>query len=909
MSFVDDDSSSSDGSDAAADIAFSWMDLTGVDDFDTPELGLDEKAIVETETALAFGKSRPCVLVDEITQCLVDQIESGDYMGVLKSEICQRFLTQVEWNIGTSVSVAVHECVRQQAASCVTQCFQWELIAIAALNLFLQANYTGPSMEDKQVQDINPHACFRGLLRQEEASLEEEKKIEITKSQKKSAYQNAVLSELAVEGTWPVHVAEVPYFLLLARSILHTLCTSQDSRLWNSSQTCERIPYASELQALPLWAARATVAHQRLLDTRLPSELLWEETQLYFNVVLQRFDDDDDDETTPNVTLATVMLELGLAEHHFDRPRNGKASFDKARKLSGLEVTVTGALGKRTKYQQDATAQYVLQAASTVDLPTATNARAETRKQMIEHTEDGILLEKIKFNDEQVGAVQALNILDQAILLALCLDVKNSNPADGLTAEEMGAYLARVLDHHDDWMVYATALLERSWLEFERSHARERAILQMQALADQHTNRLTITQSTRESIEESAPVQDRLRHLHTIVYPPRWSMIQDLADRYANLGIVTSAAELFMEIEMWGDVVDCYRRAGRTEHAEKIVREQLRLKETPRMWEALGDLTKDPSYYEKAVEVSHGRYSSAYLALASHQFDNGQLDLAAENYKKALAIRPHVTIGWFRLGTISMQLKQWDTALQAFSQVVQQEPTESDAWANVAAVHMHNKRPAEAYPALVESLKFGRNNWRVWISKLYTCLDLSKLDEAIQACNMLIDLRTKNPSTVPFVEEKCVRAIVGSSINAHKEAENKDSTSRTLGRVKELLEKLSNLSDAEPWVFEVLAFFNMTTGQDEKALDSLLQELRTLRAVSGWEKDDTKVSEIAKLATLIHDVYESAEDAMIPQNRLKCRFLLRSLIQGIERARVGDLPPDMVALQGLLKELEAKLAG
>jgi hypothetical protein len=73
--------------------------------------------------------------------------------------------------------------------------------------------------------------------------------------------------------------------------------------------------------------------------------------------------------------------------------------------------------------------------------------------------------------------VKHLTVLDQTILLALCLDVKNSNPDDGLSGEEMKAFLARVLDHHDDWMVYSTALLE-SWLEFEQNHGRERAILQ-----------------------------------------------------------------------------------------------------------------------------------------------------------------------------------------------------------------------------------------------------------------------------------------------------------------------------------------------------------------------------------------------------------------------------------------------
>jgi cytochrome c-type biogenesis protein CcmH/NrfG len=57
---------------------------------------------------------------------------------------------------------------------------------------------------------------------------------------------------------------------------------------------------------------------------------------------------------------------------------------------------------------------------------------------------------------------------------------------------------------------------------------------------------------------------------------------------------------------------------------------------------------------------------------------------------------------WFRLGAIAMQMHDWSLALQAFTEVVQQEPEEGDAWANVAAIHMHNRCPEEAYPALVQ---------------------------------------------------------------------------------------------------------------------------------------------------------------------------------------------------------------
>lgn len=583
--------------------------------------------------------------------------------------------------------------------------------------------------------------------------------------------------------------------------------------------------------------------------------------------------------------------------------------------MSGLSLDVTGAMGKRTKFQRKATAQMLVVASSAQSSTKPKEyPRSELiKKQHIDHSEEEILLERINFDDEKLSEIQPLNILDQCIVLAFCLDVKNRNPSDGLTAEEMGAFLARVLDHHDDWMVYSTALLERSWLEFERSHARERAILQMQALADQHTNRLTITQSTKESIEESAPVQDRLKNLHIIVYPPRWSMIQDLADRYASLGIVSSAAELYTEIEFWGEVVDCYRRAGRISCAEELVRERLAVEETPRMWEALGDLTNDPSCYRKAIEISKGRYYNAFLALGSFHFDKGELNDAAEYYEKALKIRPLVPTAWFRLGTICMRLEWWDKALTAFSTVVEQEPEESDAWANIGAIHMRNKHPAEAYPALVQSLKYARHNWRVWFSKLYVCLDLAKYDEAVQACNELLDRRSRQKGSsveIPALEERCIRAIVGGTIKVFQASRDDDikleSCRRTLTRVHQLLDRIASSSDAEAWVFETMAFFHESVGRDEKVLENLLKEYRALQTIIGWEKDDSLIKKVYQVVSHICQLHGYEETS---EGLNKSRFMVRGIVKKIEAARPDDdgLPDEYHQLCKLLQNIEGKL--
>ena len=687
-------------------------------------------------------------------------------------------------------------------------------MGIASLNLFLQLNYTGPSMdrglrpeeegvggERKHPLDgINPHGMFAELADERhdearkdragpiismtkplssiaessegddgngaaendaaptdaEAGTSSDKPIHrLRETNTTDHFHNAVLSELASDGELPFHVCVAPYLLLLARGVLSSLAgPTRPFRSWSRGGDATDIigggdskcahgsdPFpggddfasaAARLASASLWSARAIVAHRRLISTRRDDDdgnaclTLWNEAEATFDRCRSSLVGEDGsrrplefDDTRSRKIASEVNLEWGLAQHHFRRVGRGKKSFNEAMGISGLEVEVTGAEGKRTKYQQKATAQYLVRAKPKLVDPAADPSdekdgpaapdeaqKENIEKQMIKHddvSDDALLLEKIKFEDNADNEHINLTILEQSILLALCLDVKNDNPADGLTGEQMGGYLARVLNQHDDWMVYATALLERAWLECERTHGRERAILQIQALADQHTNRLTVTQSTFKSVEEdSAPAQDRLMNLHSIVYPPRWDMLRDLAERYAKLGVVTSAAEIFEELELWDEVVECYRIAGRESRAEEVVRQRLSERETPRMWAALGDLTRDPAHFERALELSNGRYYDAHVALGKYWFEKGDLKKAKQHFLEGLEIKPLMPHVWFRVGTISMQLEDWDTALRAFTEVVQQEPEEGDAWANVAAIHMHRKNPAEAYPALLE---------------------------------------------------------------------------------------------------------------------------------------------------------------------------------------------------------------
>jgi hypothetical protein len=54
----------------------------------------------------------------------------------------------------------------------------------------------------------------------------------------------------------------------------------------------------------------------------------------------------------------------------------------------------------------------------------------------------------------------------------------------------------------------------------------------MQALLDQHTTRLTVFQSTYESIETSAKSAERLQYIHSLSYPAQYEFKRDLAQKY-----------------------------------------------------------------------------------------------------------------------------------------------------------------------------------------------------------------------------------------------------------------------------------------------------------------------------------------------------------------------------------------
>lgn len=870
----------------------------------------------------------------------------------------------------------------QQRIGAVYEIF---LVGVAFFNVYVQANYTGPAFDNDQVEDILTVAAQVICGNNDNHD-------------NKNVHRNAVLA-LQVDGESPFSICHYPQFLLMGRCLLdfvgnYTFANwsfanqangleeedATSSRATSTNSEVEAL--VSEVQSAAWWNARAAVAHGRLLLAREPSNTLWYEAKRGYlktikNDALYAYKQSE-------YLLARAHVEWGLAQHHFDKNKMGKRSFEEAKEVSGVSVQMSGSMGKRTKFQQKATAQMVLLAASKYapeeDKPSVyanavaasthadfggkkveaegdseTNPDGLTKEELAvqkmvqdgdatyrdinldQVDQDNILLEQISFEDKTMTEQGNLQTMDQVVLLALCLDVKNSNANDGLTREQMFPYVTRVLENPNNWMVYSTGLLERAWLECETSKRRERAVLQMQALVDQHTTRLTVTQNTMKMIEDAAPAHERMEFVYALAFPPRYGLKQDLAERYFGLGVFGSAVEIYEEMEMWDDVVKCYQILDKPNKTEKLVRERLKVAPTPFMWCCLGDVTQDISHYETAWELSKHRFARAKRSLGRHFFEAGELPTAIIHYKESVEVSPMNTSAWFVLGSMSMRTQDWDFGLRAFTRVVQLEPDNGEAWGNIGSIHMHNHHFNQAFSVLQEALKQKRHMWQMWENYSYCAMEIEKYGEAMYGMHQLLDLRSKHNRPIDSeLLAWLVEAIVyeNKEVNAQQEdaaaaadepsqvvlreldAEEEDivdfdesatATDRTPPRsnanykkqLAMLFGRITSVVTNNAKVWQVYAHFNDGTGRTQKALDCRLKECRALQK-AGWETEEASVDELCKAAVRLAKAYmqEGTKKALY-----SCRLYIRGVLK---KAQVDyESLPTCQELAATLEQVDA----
>lgn len=548
------------------------------------------------------------------------------------------------------------------------------LTAVACLHAFLQANWTGPDL------DVQPLSLL-AIPEELRSSLTEE-----TSQQKATA-------ELALAGEPAYHLAQAAFLFRLARILLD-------------------LPYR-HVRSAEWWCLRAWNVHAQLLGepVAFPSAAL--------DDLARAFADEPD-------LVGRLWLERGLFEHYQANDRAALECFVRAARATGLRYELTGALGRRTKFQQTDLTQLVLLAESTVrnsekmgeESATTRDTADELAKKLPETLalNDDTLLEHTEYTSSNPAAdpglclghldpsnQPALHPLDQCILLSLCLNIRNTSPAHGLTTEQMSPYVARVISHPQNWSVHTMALLLRSRLEAHRTRTVERSTLQLQALIDQ----MPTADST---------IAERLGLLHAIPLPSKWALERELALRFLSLGVVKSALAIFERLEMWEEAVRCWQAMEQRDRALAVVRDLLegrraeaevvlaRGKATatgPRratldaareakLWCLLGELEPDRAreHFERAWAVSGETSGRAMRSLGGYFFAREEYAEAARCLRRAVAINPLFVRSWFILGCACVREEDWEGAREAFARCVTIDDEDAESWNNLASVYL-----------------------------------------------------------------------------------------------------------------------------------------------------------------------------------------------------------------------------
>ncbi|CAK5268629.1 unnamed protein product [Mycena citricolor] len=724
------------------------------------------------------------------------------------------------------------------------------IFAVAALHAFIQINWTGPELDFTVGEVLN------------RVDLDEDE------------INRRAIAELALGGEPAYHLARSAMLLRVSQRLLEKA----------DADKCPSVRW---------WKLRTATVHEHLLDeaVALPDSFVSD-----LDVLLRAYDND------PELS-GRLELEKGLLQHAMGQDKLAGELFVAASRATGMEYELTGALGKRTKFQVNELSQLILLAESHLRFEEQEDDRkADSDKidTVVPDTlllNDDTLLEKTMFTASSPsahsrlshldpGSQPALHPLDQAILLAMCLNVRNTSPVHGLTSEQMMPYVSRVISHPRNWSVHTMALLLRARLESNRTRTVERATLQLQALIEQMPT-------------SDSDITERLRFVHDLPLPSKWEMEKELATRFLSLGATRSALEIFERLEMWEDVVKCWQSMERPDKGIAIVRDLLegrkaesevvlaraktatsdgrkasmdRAREA-KLWCLLGDLEPENAvvHYEKAWDISKQTAGRAMRSLGAYYFAHADFTKAMECLQKAVLINPLLPRSWFMLGCAALRLENWQEAKRAFSRCVAIDEEDGEAWSNLASMYMRlgvqdasddsdptASVPFEnkllAYRALKQGLKSSYENWRMWYNYVIVSMQVGELSEACRAQGRVIELKGEG-SVDEDVLERLVNALTRAATQDDGETEDvSPNQGKALFRpVKHLFEDivLPRVSSS-PRVFRAYAKMLIWEGRWDDALKASLDAYRCSAAgtieqgddIEKWREGVTDVEEV-----------------------------------------------------------------
>ncbi|KAF5842032.1 hypothetical protein DUNSADRAFT_9601, partial [Dunaliella salina] len=472
---------------------------------------------------------------------------------------------------------------------------------------------------------------------------------------------------------------------------------------------------------------------------------------------------------------ACMLLEMALGQYSYGFVEHGQKLLNEAGTVLGLQVQLSGALGRRTVFQENAKAQLVVRSSRVraqqppIEEPLVTSfgfepiaqpqaAAAAAGVAVSPGGGGGTEADKVRSRQPTHGMVDESDVFmapklvaedgqvleprysatEQALLLAWATHIRKGSAQDELQLWEMAPYLEAVLSQpRSHMMLQATARLLKARHERTRSRTRERALLHMEQLlealaahpapqgpqsgSDSRGAYGAVRNDVQGENQHASSSRSRdltnthLPYAYDCWFPLRVHLRKELAEHYMSMGFVGAALGIYEELQLWDALVVCYRLLNKRGAAEDLLKRRLKVTpDDPVIWCNLGDLYTDDSYYEEAWRRSGCRHARSKRSLGRSALRRKDYAAAAAHFEEALAVNPLNPDAWFSQGYAYLKLGEQRQALRALTNVTQQVPEHAEAWNNVAALWLELGEPKRAYSALGECLRYKRDSWQIW---------------------------------------------------------------------------------------------------------------------------------------------------------------------------------------------------
>lgn len=735
-----------------------------------------------------------CHTEDTPELCLL--MARGSYIEALKSPPCQALLaaSRGDSDLQTHLTSALKEILNSDSSN-THQCHTVLCLGIASLQLFVQSNFTGPAHLVSQLTSL-----FPGLLKQE---------------QNQNDFRKESVALISENTAGVYTLLNNPEYFAIARVVFEML--------ENDLQSCLTVNW---------WCIRYCVVFETILD---------ETSSAVYDHMTECISNIENGTLLQENQHLEVLFNLEMSQNYLRFSDVGSSSkrLELANQVVGFESKLSGAFGKRTKYQVEPKAQLLV----TIEYVNKSILAGEADGPQLLSSDlpkdcylnDDTRLAHIKFVEEDDDKIPSLMPIEQVALLTKVNYLRRSAAHDLQLKEETKAYVNAMLQYPKCWVVQYNALRLRSKLESDESRAVDRALQQYEELV--------------ECVKKEEPSRfERLKLFYASGMPASWIMRQEYGTMLVQMGCTKTALGLFEELELWEDVIDCYNRIGMRQRSAAILRDLLDNEQSPKLWCLLGDATDDIEHYHKAWELSKCRSSRAQKSLGDYYFFRKDYPKAIKHYTKSIEVN-HLQIKvWQNLAFATMQIDDWESCCSAYKKCTVLEPDFYEFWNNLANTYVQLKDMPKAWLCLKEAVRCKSDSWKMFENLMTVSASLGHFSESLFAYNRLLVLKPRHVNVL------VISKIVDSLPNELKDA---DSSKECF--YKSLVTFLSQLcqscpSDSDLWYYygeAVSCNPSPTLESRDLACQHFRKALATGTRDSVWYKNHTLIKKaLAKLLRL-----------------------------------------------------------